>query len=188
MTTLSSKKSLPQFLQKTILIVGIALLFLGVFTHVAYADSEDDGEPPQEESISEVGPPSDPTPSPEAMETDANSDVEMASNLYGESDVVSTSSDESSTGDPSEIHAPLDSDAACETNSENSSEDEEINKEHNQIFTCQSDGPFKIQREELSRIKFFSIKKLTKLIAKHPERFTPGFVQEFEYYIKNIKK
>ena len=61
-----------------------------------------------------------------------------------------------------------------------------INKEHKKLFVCHSDGPFKIQREELSKIKFISIKKLKKLMLKKPERFTPGFKQEFKYYLDKI--
>lgn len=61
------------------------------------------------------------------------------------------------------------------------------NKEYVKIFVCQSDGPFKIQKSELAKIKFMSLKRIQKKIAKHPEKFTPGFIQEFDFYINKLE-
>jgi len=63
----------------------------------------------------------------------------------------------------------------------------DIENEYVSIFVCHSDGPFNIQQEELSEIKFESIENIKKMLAKKPEQFTPGFVKEFEYYLKKSK-
>ena len=59
----------------------------------------------------------------------------------------------------------------------------EIENEHHHLFTCNSDGPFDIQQEELSEVKFESIKDIQKRIQKDPDEFTPGFRMEFEYFL-----
>ncbi|MFC1622736.1 NUDIX domain-containing protein [Patescibacteria group bacterium] len=63
----------------------------------------------------------------------------------------------------------------------------ETENEHLSFFICNSDGPFNVQQEELSEVKFESIENIEKMLAENPEQFTPGFKQEFEYYIKVIK-
>jgi len=68
-----------------------------------------------------------------------------------------------------------------------STEQDMIDKEHHQLFVCSFDGPFQIQKEELSEVKFESIENIKKKISEDPSQFTPGFIKEFEYYIKNIK-
>jgi len=59
-------------------------------------------------------------------------------------------------------------------------------REHHKLFSCQSDGPFNIQQEELSQVKFISLDKIKKNIQKNPENYTPGFIEEVKYYLKNI--
>lgn len=61
--------------------------------------------------------------------------------------------------------------------------DGEIDKEHYALFSCDYDGEFDIQKEELSYINFFSIDELKEMINKDPCQFTPGFRQEFQHYL-----
>jgi len=64
--------------------------------------------------------------------------------------------------------------------------DGKIDKEHYVLFICNYDGEFKIQKEELSEIKFFSIEELKQMIKNNKNKFTPGFLQEFQYYLNFI--
>ena len=62
-----------------------------------------------------------------------------------------------------------------------------IENENHEIFICQSDGPFKIQKQELLQVKFESISNLKNQIKKNLQNFTPGFVKEFEFYLEKLK-
>lgn len=64
--------------------------------------------------------------------------------------------------------------------------DGKIDKEHYALFSCDYDGEFEIQKEELSLIKFFSIEELKQMIKKNKDQFTPGFRQEFQHYLDFI--
>ncbi|MFC2143345.1 NUDIX domain-containing protein [Candidatus Aenigmatarchaeota archaeon] len=60
----------------------------------------------------------------------------------------------------------------------------EIERENNRIFECKSDGPFKMQKDEVDSIQFFSIDKIKKMIDETPESFTPGTVVALKKYFE----
>ncbi len=61
-----------------------------------------------------------------------------------------------------------------------------IDREHFTLFFCNYDGEFKIQKEELSFIKFFSIDTIKQMLNKNNKQFTLGFQQEFQHYLNFI--
>jgi isopentenyl-diphosphate Delta-isomerase len=61
--------------------------------------------------------------------------------------------------------------------------DGKIDKEHYQLFFCNYDGEFKIQKEELSLIKFLYIDEIKEMMQKNKNQFTPGFRQQFQHYL-----
>ena len=54
----------------------------------------------------------------------------------------------------------------------------EIESENVQLYSTVGAGPFVIQEQELSEIRFFSFDELKKLLRENPEQFTPLLVRE----------
>ena len=54
----------------------------------------------------------------------------------------------------------------------------EVESENVQLYSTVSAGPFKIQEEEISEIRFFSFDELRDLLKSKPEMFTPLLVRE----------
>ncbi|MBN2421586.1 NUDIX domain-containing protein [Candidatus Woesearchaeota archaeon] len=59
----------------------------------------------------------------------------------------------------------------------------ERQKENRKLFVCKSDGPFKINKDELDKIEFKSIDEIQKMIEKGIP-FTEGFKKSLELLIK----
>ena len=64
----------------------------------------------------------------------------------------------------------------------------EIEREHYSIYICKYDGEMKIQKEEVTSIKFYPIAEIKRMIKENKDQFTPGFLQEFQYYMNWKKK
>lgn len=62
---------------------------------------------------------------------------------------------------------------------------EDIDKEHHELFVCEHNGPFNIQQEELSEVKFMSLDELQEKIKDNSQQFTPGFLLELQYYLQH---
>ncbi len=62
----------------------------------------------------------------------------------------------------------------------------DIDKEHCALYSCIYNGPFNIQKEELTCVKFYSIDAIKEMIVNQPDLFTLGFLKEFETYLKSI--
>ena len=54
----------------------------------------------------------------------------------------------------------------------------EVESENVQLYSTTFGGPFKIQEQELSEIRFFSFAELRELLKTKPEMFTPLLVRE----------
>lgn len=50
------------------------------------------------------------------------------------------------------------------------------------LFKVIHNGPFKIDKEEVSKFKFFEINEIKKMIKKNRKKFTPWFLEEFEFF------
>lgn len=61
-------------------------------------------------------------------------------------------------------------------------------KEKIRVFITQYGGSFKIDPEEVEKIKFFTIAEIKDMIDKNKDNFTPGFLKLFKKYLKNPKK
>jgi len=61
----------------------------------------------------------------------------------------------------------------------------EIESENVQLYSTVYGGPFKIQEQELSEIRFFSFDELRSLAEKTPEIFTPLLVRELRILLKD---
>lgn len=61
---------------------------------------------------------------------------------------------------------------------------DKIDKEHHYIYSYIWNNDFKVQKKELSDIYFFKVSDLQETLQFKPEQFTPGFIKEFEYYLK----
>jgi len=59
-------------------------------------------------------------------------------------------------------------------------------REHCEIFICNYDGKFDLQKEEVSSVEFLSIDKIKEMIAANKDQFTPGFRIEFQHYLDFI--
>ena len=57
-------------------------------------------------------------------------------------------------------------------------------RENRRLFKCHYNGPFKIDREEVDLVKFFSIKAVEKEIKKGKMKLTEGFKISFKKYIE----
>ncbi|MFH1610496.1 MAG: NUDIX domain-containing protein [Patescibacteria group bacterium] len=62
---------------------------------------------------------------------------------------------------------------------------DEIENEYNKVYVCYHEGPFKIQKEELTEVRFISIPELRKEIEQDRNNFTPGFLLELRYFLEN---
>ena len=60
----------------------------------------------------------------------------------------------------------------------------EIESENVQLYSTVSAGPFDIQEQELSEIRFFSFDELKELLRQDPERFTPLLVRELRILLE----
>ena len=60
----------------------------------------------------------------------------------------------------------------------------EIESENVQLYSTVSAGPFDIQEQELSEIRFVSFDELKELLRQDPERFTPLLVRELRILLE----
>ncbi|MBO4648264.1 MAG: NUDIX domain-containing protein [Lentisphaeria bacterium] len=60
----------------------------------------------------------------------------------------------------------------------------EIESENVQLYSTVCAGPFEIQEQELSEIRFFSFDELKKLLRDDPEQFTPLLVRELRILLE----
>ncbi|MFC1790197.1 NUDIX domain-containing protein [Patescibacteria group bacterium] len=60
-------------------------------------------------------------------------------------------------------------------------------KENRRLFVCQSNGPFKIDKEEVEFVKFYPIEGVREEINKGEKQFTEGFKISFENFLRNLK-
>ena len=60
----------------------------------------------------------------------------------------------------------------------------EIESENVQLYSTVSAGPFAIQEQELSGIRFFSFDELKKLLRENPGQFTPLLVRELRILLE----
>jgi len=60
-------------------------------------------------------------------------------------------------------------------------------KEKRRLFTCYSDGPFEIDKEEVESVEFWPVEKIQKEIEKGEKKFTDGFKISFSKYLENKK-
>ena len=60
----------------------------------------------------------------------------------------------------------------------------EIESENVQLYSTVCGGPFNIQEQELSEIRFFSFDELKELLRQDPERFTPLLVRELRLLLE----
>lgn len=65
--------------------------------------------------------------------------------------------------------------------------DGSIDREHYSLYICKYDGEINTQKEEVTSTKFYTIDKIKQMIRENKDQFTPGFIQEFQYY-SNWKK
>jgi isopentenyldiphosphate isomerase len=61
-------------------------------------------------------------------------------------------------------------------------------RENRRLFICHFEGPFKIDKEELEFVRFYSTEKIQQEIKKEKMKFTEGFMISFSEYLKAIKK
>lgn len=54
------------------------------------------------------------------------------------------------------------------------------------LFSARHDGPFKINKEEVEKIEFWSVEKVQEVIRKGSVNFTTGFEISFRHYLKYI--
>jgi 16S rRNA (adenine1518-N6/adenine1519-N6)-dimethyltransferase len=52
----------------------------------------------------------------------------------------------------------------------------EQESENIRLFTCKHNGPFKINKDEMELVKFFTIDWIKKEVKNNPDSFTPGTV------------
>ncbi len=60
-------------------------------------------------------------------------------------------------------------------------------REHGLIYKCIYEGPFSPDPEEVSSVKFYSLRELEKMLKNAPEKFTSGFKNEFKQIREKIK-
>ncbi len=66
--------------------------------------------------------------------------------------------------------------------------DGRVNDELYKLYYCTYDGEFKLQEEEVSYVKFFSIEDIKKMIEEDPEQFTPNTILQFQNYVEWLEK
>ncbi|MFH1587046.1 MAG: NUDIX domain-containing protein [Candidatus Diapherotrites archaeon] len=64
--------------------------------------------------------------------------------------------------------------------------DNSVDRMFFKLYSGKYDGKFKIQEEELSKVKFFTVDEIKKMVEKTPEKFSPNFRVAFGLYIRNI--
>ncbi len=69
---------------------------------------------------------------------------------------------------------------------EENHESGDIDKEHVKIYSCTHNGPFKIDKHEVSSVQFISLKKIQDMLNKDKEQFVPSFRASFQAYLDSI--
>ncbi len=62
--------------------------------------------------------------------------------------------------------------------------DGRVDNELYMLYHCNYDGEFKLQEEEVSYVKFFSIEEIKKMIEEDPDQFNPNAIRQFQHYVK----
>jgi len=59
------------------------------------------------------------------------------------------------------------------------------NRSFSRIFEGEHNGPFTLQKSEVSSVRFMSLKKIDKIIKEKPEKLTPSLKESVKFYLNS---